>query len=41
MYDKFILKYVNQEFETGVYTELHHIVPKHMGGIMIHLILLD
>lgn len=32
MYDKFILKHVNQEFETGVYTELHHIVPKHMGG---------
>lgn len=32
MYDKFILKYVNQEFETGVYTEKHHITPKHMGG---------
>ncbi len=31
-YDKFIEKYKDQEFEAGIYTERHHIIPKHIGG---------
>ena len=32
MYDKFIQKYKNQVIPTSVYTEKHHILPKHVGG---------
>ena len=32
MYDKFIQKYKNQVIPASVYTEKHHILPKHVGG---------
>lgn len=32
IYFAFIEKYKNQEFEDGVYTEKHHIIPRHAGG---------
>lgn len=32
LYFAFIEKYKNQVFEDGVYTELHHIIPRHAGG---------
>jgi len=32
LYFAFIEKYKNQEFEVGVYTEKHHIIPRHAGG---------
>ena len=32
LYFAFIEKYKNQEFEIGVYTEKHHIIPRHAGG---------
>ena len=32
LYFAFIEKYKNQEFEAGVYTEKHHIIPRHAGG---------
>ena len=32
LYFAFIEKYKNQEFEVGVYTEVHHIIPRHAGG---------
>ncbi len=32
LYFAFIEKYKNQEFEDGVYTEKHHIIPRHAGG---------
>lgn len=32
LYFAFIEKYKNQEFEKGVYTEKHHIIPRHAGG---------
>ena len=35
MYEKFISKYKNQVIPTNIYTEKHHILPKHMGGLDI------
>lgn len=32
IYFAFIEKYKNQKFDVGVYTELHHIIPRHAGG---------
>lgn len=32
IYFAFIEKYKNQVFEKGVYTEVHHIIPRHAGG---------
>ena len=32
LYFAFIEKYKNQKFEDGVYTEIHHIIPRHAGG---------
>lgn len=32
LYFAFIEKYKNQEFDVGVYTEVHHIIPRHAGG---------
>lgn len=32
LYFAFIEKYKNQEFDDGVYTEKHHIIPRHAGG---------
>lgn len=32
IYFAFIEKYKNQVFENGVYTEVHHIIPRHAGG---------
>lgn len=32
IYFAFIEKYKNQNFDSGVYTELHHIIPRHAGG---------
>lgn len=32
LYFAFIEKYKNQEFEDDVYTEKHHIIPRHAGG---------
>lgn len=32
MYEKFIEKYRNQDIPLGVYTEMHHIIPRYMGG---------
>nr|DAH57117.1 MAG TPA: HNH endonuclease [Caudoviricetes sp.] len=32
LYFAFIEKYKNQVFEDGVYTEVHHIIPRHAGG---------
>lgn len=32
LYKAFIDKYKNQEFEKDVYTEKHHIIPRHAGG---------
>lgn len=32
LYFAFIEKYKNQKFEVGVYTEKHHIIPRHAGG---------
>lgn len=31
-YNKFIEKYKNQNIPVGIYSEKHHIIPKHMGG---------
>lgn len=33
MYNKFIEKYKNQKINKNSYSEKHHIIPKHMGGI--------
>lgn len=32
LYFAFIEKYKNQVFDEGVYTEKHHIIPRHAGG---------
>lgn len=32
LYTAFIEKYKNQVFESGEYTEVHHIIPRHAGG---------
>lgn len=32
LYNEAIDKYKVQEFPEGVYTEVHHIIPRHMGG---------
>ena len=32
LYFAFIEKYKNQKFDDGVYTEVHHIIPRHAGG---------
>lgn len=32
LYFAFIEKYKNQVFDKGVYTEVHHIIPRHAGG---------
>lgn len=32
LYFAFMEKYKNQEFDVGVYTEVHHIIPRHAGG---------